>query len=385
MKDSKNIIIVFISLIVFGSCNQGVYQDTLIINPENTIEREVWLSEFTDDIKYIPLNNEVMFQHPNRIETTKELFVIKVYPGGILTFDQEGNFIDNIGREGRGPGEYLSGGYFSINREDELVYILDVLANKIITYTFLGEFVREFSIAKYEDRFWDIQYLNGKLYLAGVINFGYSKHDWLITDTLGNLYSYKYNHIPRFESRSSSFGGMFVSGDNLYYWNNFNDTVFLIQDSLYQPAMYFAQGDFRHPHITNDRKYYSTLSIINTDGFLFLTYVYQQYLQSGFIRKNDDKLNVTGKSNSPFRFDIPGISNDLDGGPAVTPFYYYRENGEEYLIGWIHAYKLKMHVESEAFRNSTPKNPEKKEELEELAQKLTENDNPVLMMVKLKE
>ncbi len=389
MKDSINIIIVFIFIIVFRSCNQGVHQDTLIINPENAIEREIWLSEFTDDIKYILLDKKVMFQHPNRIETTKELFVIKIYPGGILTFDREGNFIENIGREGRGPGEYLSGGYYSINQEDELVYILDVLANKVITYNLLGELVREFSIAEYEDTFWDIQYSNGKLYLAGVINFGYSKYDWIIIDTLGNLYSYKYNHVPRFESRSSSFGGMFVSDENLYYWNNFNDTIFHIQDSLYKPAMYFAQGDFRYPHrnITSEdyRKYYSTLSIIKTNGFLILSYLYQQYFQSGVIRKNDGRLNIIDKTDSPFTFDLPGIPNDLDGGPAFPPYYYFQENGEEFLIGWIHAFRLKSHVESKAFKNSTPKYPEKKKKLEELAASLDENDNPVLMLVALKE
>jgi hypothetical protein len=68
--------------------------------------------------------------------------------------------------------------------------------------------------------------------------------------------------------------------------------------------------------------------------------------------------------------------NDIDGGPAFPPFYYFQENGEEFLIGWVHAFKLKAHVESEAFRNSTPKYPEKKKELEKLAASLDENDNP---------
>ena len=43
-----------------------------------------------------------------------------------------------------------------------------------------------------------------------------------------------------------------------------------------------------------------------------------------------------------------------------------------------------MYVASETFKNSTPKYPEKKEELEKLAASLDENDNPVLILVKLK-
>ncbi len=79
-----------------------------------------------------------------------------------------------------------------------------------------------------------------------------------------------------------------------------------------------------------------------------------------------------------------GIENDLDNGPGFTPHYYFQEEGEEFLIGWVDAYKLKAHVIGEDFRSSTPKYPEKKKELEELAASLDENDNPVLMLVKLK-
>jgi hypothetical protein len=40
---------------------------------------------------------------------------------------------------------------------------------------------------------------------------------------------------------------------------------------------------------------------------------------------------------------------------------------------------------SEEFKNSTPKYPEKKKELEKLASSLDENDNPVLMLIQLKQ
>ena len=52
---------------------------------------------------------------------------------------------------------------------------------------------------------------------------------------------------------------------------------------------------------------------------------------------------------------------------------------------WIDAYIIKEHVASEASKNSNPKFPEKKKELEKLAASLDENDNPVLMLVKLKD
>ncbi|MZP67102.1 MAG: hypothetical protein GT597_13230, partial [Bacteroidales bacterium] len=48
------------------------------------------------------------------------------------------------------------------------------------------------------------------------------------------------------------------------------------------------------------------------------------------------------------------------------------------------ANKLKEYVASENFKNSKPLYPEKKKELEKLADSLKETDNPVLVMVRLK-
>jgi hypothetical protein len=50
----------------------------------------------------------------------------------------------------------------------------------------------------------------------------------------------------------------------------------------------------------------------------------------------------------------------------------------------IDAMKFKKHIASEEFRNSKPKYPEKKKELEKLAASLKETDNPVLVLVRLK-
>jgi hypothetical protein len=55
------------------------------------------------------------------------------------------------------------------------------------------------------------------------------------------------------------------------------------------------------------------------------------------------------------------------------------------MVGFMHAYEFIDYINSSTFKNSTPLFPEKKKELEKLANSLTENDNPVLMLVKLKD
>ncbi len=130
---SKILVLLNLVFWITSSCKSDEEQEKIIINPLTAIEREVRLSEFTNDITYIPLDNKILFQHPNRIETTKDHFIMATFPGNILCFDRNGNFINEIGSRGRGPGEYRTGLYFTIDPKDELVYIYD---NRIITYTF---------------------------------------------------------------------------------------------------------------------------------------------------------------------------------------------------------------------------------------------------------
>jgi len=46
--------------------------------------------------------------------------------------------------------------------------------------------------------------------------------------------------------------------------------------------------------------------------------------------------------------------------------------------------KLKEYIASNEFKESNPKYPERKKELEELVNGLKETDNPVLVLVRLK-
>lgn len=80
-----------------------------------------------------------------------------------------------------------------------------------------------------------------------------------------------------------------------------------------------------------------------------------------------------------------GLVNDIDNGLNFIPSYYFKNEDNEYLVSIIQPYEFKAHILSDYFSTSTPKFPEKKKELEKLANSLNENDNPVLMLVKLKE
>jgi len=77
-----------------------------------------------------------------------------------------------------------------------------------------------------------------------------------------------------------------------------------------------------------------------------------------------------------------GLENDYDGGINLVPEY---KVGDSMLISWLYPYEIMNYVSSKTFKSSNPKYPDKKKELEKLANSLDENDNPVLMLLKLKE
>ena len=77
-----------------------------------------------------------------------------------------------------------------------------------------------------------------------------------------------------------------------------------------------------------------------------------------------------------------GLYNDIDAGPRFIP---QKQVNDSVMVMWVQAGELKNHVSSDDFKNNMPKYPEKKKELEKLAASLKETDNPVLVLVRLKE
>jgi hypothetical protein len=382
-KMYQTTIMSIVALICLASCNSNKTPETIIINPLNVIEREVFLSEFADEIIYIPLDNHILFQNPNRIKTVNNRIIISAFPAGLLSYDYNGSFINKVGSTGRGPGEYMTGMYFTVNNAKKLIYVYD--NKRILVYNIDGSYVSTIQV-DVPDYVGDIFFFNGLIYLAGGPRFDF---DWVVYDTSGNMVSYKNNELPRFQSGMGSSMGFTLSPDGLNYWNSYNDTIFLIQDGSFKHTNYFAQGEFRLPFadlpFQDFGKYFHPITILATGNYIFFVYLLDKIIHTSYINKENGRHYLIGSGADMSSLNRPGILNDLDNGPKFAPFFNYLENNREYLIGWIHAYRLKAHVESEAFKNSTPKYPEKKKELEELANRLDENDNPVLMLVKLKE
>jgi len=389
---NKCIVIIIISFIFTVSCNKEEHIDpVVIINPERFIKSEIAISEFAESIQYIPLSFTPSINFIIELQIADD-HIFLVSGGGnkgeIYKYDFKGNFTGTIGKTGRGPGEYRYGFMFTVDRENERVFVLD--KPKILTYSFSGEFLSDLLLADTEPDFDEIRYFNNKLFLFENIKYGNAKYNWVVLNASGNIESFKKNSLPQFKS-INAFMDKTVSGFNgkFNYWNKFNDTIFSVDSEGYTAKYLFSQGDYRvTPEVVDNEKYFYAncfrpQNILESEKYLII-----KYFMTG--REGYSVFNKKENQFKSIEYDLSekkskGIINDIDGGLPISPFGYYTKDKSEYIVSWFNVYELKAHIASKAFKNSTPKYPEKKKELERLVSNLDENDNPVLMLVKLKE
>jgi hypothetical protein len=120
------------------------------------------------------------------------------------------------------------------------------------------------------------------------------------------------------------------------------------------------------------------MNLFEFGGFIYYAFI-DKFVQGdvriyGFVGSKKDNYQVM--------FDLgEGIINDLDGGPSILPLTTKDDNT---IITLIDPLTLKKHISSEVFKKSTPKYPDKKKELEKLASRIKETDNPILVLVKMR-
>jgi hypothetical protein len=135
----------------------------------------------------------------------------------------------------------------------------------------------------------------------------------------------------------------------------------------------------------SQKKYFILSKIFETERFLVIKYYYRKYSLALIDKKNqatflDHYEWDEGLNGHP----VSGVINDLDGGSWFLPDGHFIKDGNEYMTGLQYPFQIISRVASDEFKNSAPKYPEKKKELEKLAASLKETDNPVIVMVKLK-
>ncbi|WP_339757212.1 6-bladed beta-propeller [Algoriphagus aquimarinus] len=106
-------------------------------------ESEFQLSDLTESIEYIALetNEESFLRLIQDVKFYKDKIYVVDFPGKILVFDRKGKFLNQLGKTGKGPGEFSNVASFVIDERSETAHIAS--GRRLISYTLDNEYIGE--------------------------------------------------------------------------------------------------------------------------------------------------------------------------------------------------------------------------------------------------
>ena len=353
------------------------------------------------DIEYIPLetNEQCLIQNTinlgsfsDKLIVNESSFIIRHY-NTILKFKDNGTFVAKIGTEGRGPNEFQACHDVETNEKGEKIFIVDGFKKKLFIYAGNGDFIKTVNFPF--NGFGYFRYIGGKFLCYTDNHLGNIKTSFNLIDTNGIIIKSFANRYPFFKPNNDAYG---FNHENLFYVFNYklfkkevySDTIYSFEDMNFKPHLVIKVGDklmttkarAEFAGIDLAKNFITPLNLFEFGDYVFYDFRYK--FELSLNGASSEIYSFIGSKKNSFQALInseAGLINDLDGGPSIEPLTI---KNDKTIIACIDAIKLKSLVTSESFKKSVPKYPEKKKELEKLANSLKETDNPVLMLVRLK-
>ncbi|HBB91295.1 MAG TPA: hypothetical protein DC042_06165 [Bacteroidales bacterium] len=361
---------------------------------------EIKLSDFTADIEYVPLETrpDCLIGDPRGVIVQVLEKHIAISSGTLLIFDRKGRFLNKIGAIGHGPREYAGSTRFSVDEKKGRVDILDVSRFRVVSFRITGEFIGEFSIKKGNEPL-ITRDATGRLGIFYLTNAGDpgnpTRIEW-ISDTGEVLDS-----IPVYTANQKAGGAFMAIFSNLYWSGNdllFNenplDTIYrLTPERRWEPRWIVDVGPKRMPSEVSldlgqfqEGLYRYNLAKIFQETHRYLIFGTNCGRLGGvavYDKKTKQALYMPQPADSASGLRV--LRNDFDGGPPISSFFFVVvSHSEDYFITPVTPMDLMEAVTKDQKPGSDLLRPDLFEKVNTLASRLTENDNPVLMLVRMK-
>jgi hypothetical protein len=389
LQNNKKYFAIIFLLMIICSCEKRNIIDRnqidIFSKPDSDI---VNLSSIATDIIYIPLQTleESVIPTILDIKCNSVSIIIHTFTD-LLFFNKSGSFLYKVSRQGRGPEEYIRLIDFDISEGNDTLLVLT--NGKILLYLLTDSgYVFSKSIHMPVDGPSQIDLLSDRRNIL----LTYNNQDWdkpfrnLIIDFNGDTLNSRLNNYTYNKTKGPI---AVIRNENIRYYyaktphfkEVYNDTIYTIdQFNNFKP--YLILYTHKRALKTRDRakekeldinKFVRFLNIFEVNRYIFYGYTYKESNHSVIY---DKKLNIKFELNNKIN-----LRDDIIGGVSFLPRFCC----DEIMFSWINAAMLKNYVSGESFKESIVKYPEKKKELEILASNLKETDNPILILVKLKE
>jgi hypothetical protein len=373
---------------------------------------QLLLSDFIERIEYVILETK---GHPTggglKVYTSGSYLVCIAWYQIYLFDRQTGKFVREIGKFGKGPGEYLSAGYFDSNTQHVITMGNGRDFNE---YDLNGKMIRSILrprkeiVTKAADGiFSDDWVLNRKAFLDKntVVYYnenisGNAKDRMIIADDKGKVLKIFANPNSFVRSNMAftlgQYDYLYHYDGNTLFFENCVDTIYRVTGKALIPHYHLKMGKYKPPYgmksslivSTNDpnplrNQYFMLDNIGESDHFLFFNILYQKdptgpvpWSQCSFFGYSDKKSGQTKIANIDGMYR-KRIVNDIDNFSAIR-LDSWTVNEHNEMITYIEAGDV-----LDWFEN----NPEKADLLPAHLQKLSKlkpEDNPVIVIAKLK-
>jgi hypothetical protein len=401
----KNILLVMLTLLFFqcnsNKTNKPVNADEykfFVIDYEKALQNKktINLSEMAEEVKYIPLqtdSNCLLGRKPEYHFTDQYIFIEN--RDHVLVYDYNGKYLRRIGTPGKGPNEIDLIRMIQVNDKDKTVAIQTNWNRKILFFNFDGTFKESVPVP-------DVMYMypieNDKFVAYDFCSSGYEDYVLRLTNRKNDTISRVNNHF-KWENKTGTiysigywgFHPMYSNNDNYFFKGMYNDTIYYLSDNKFMPAYYVDLGQYRLP---NDSRFENPVSMekfrrVQADFFfastleagnqIFLTTInYDESITKNILlRRNASEGAFLVKE-----FAEPsGLINDWDGGPDFWP---EGNVNDQTVFMPVSAFALKDMIEEDGFGDKYVNHPDQKKALVDMAKGLKEEDNAVLMVVKLR-
>jgi hypothetical protein len=349
------------------------------------------LSEIATDIQYIPLEThpDAFMKFVGYLKASNDKFYINTVLE-LLCFDKSGKFLYKLNQQGRGPGEYVYLSDYDIRPEKNLMIVLTRGKLNFYNETDTGFVLLKQLDLKMQPQYSDLFPGQDNILLSFTASTGENKYQCVCISPEGDTLFTRPNFY-RFTRTSKVVMGF--SADNIINRNDdktlrikgfLNDTVFTIdKDYKFIPYMVLNTGgksmttdflsDVPMPDMNSGTSpvagFLQISEVLEEERYLFYKYSYQKGVNWGVYDK------TVGQSHP---FDGKSLlKDDISGGLNIEPKFVC--NGLIYT--WTDAFTFKKHMSSDDFRNAEVKNPDRKAELEKLAESVKEDDNHLLIVI----
>lgn len=433
--------ILFVSVLLFVSCQSKEKKQSptsieekkeiALLDQMNNQVEHLLLSDAVCDIDIIPLEtkDECLFRKIFNLYVSDK-YVFLNEGGAVFQFDRSGKYMQSISRLGQGPGEFNYCQGLGVDESSQLIYLASGFTseNQIKVFSFDNSHVKTIQVAEkgaslisnsvrgerrdyafYKGRhiirrmlpsqdgklgLWQLSIRNVDGEEIAVFtdpsNVNYQQEFMQKAYDLTNLDVRWGAHSPILNRYKGQLNCLFDSNDTIYTLNEV--------DNILEPRYILSCGE--RPSFAEIRKlgkemsffkYLFVTEVIESKDYLYLVSEKDEYAYLSKVDKKSghiESIKKKGEIRQPKMLNnayirrcmSPEFVNDLCGGLSFFPDY----QNEDHWIMPYSAEDLLNEIDLEELRNSKVLLPEKRDQLVRIIENLKEDDNPVLIVAKLK-